>query len=170
MPGTCSCCVSTNEWLVASKHMCQWFGNHFHMLWDMIYGHRSHKSFTVRQQLIDSCLRGSGKLFRSRPTSQQTRNVIIEPGTLLPIFGATILVNYRWVKLPQLVVTIWYPKIYIYPIYPIIKWVTVAWLTEDEWHIYVRRQTRPSSFQIMACRLFGAKPSSEPIVAYCSHC
>ena len=29
--------------------------------------------------------------------------------------------------------------------------------------VYMRQQTRPSLFQIMACRLFGAKPLYEPM-------
>ena len=32
---------------------------------------------------------------------------------------------------------------------------------------YVRQQTRPSLFKIMACRLFGTNPLSEPILSYC---
>ena len=32
---------------------------------------------------------------------------------------------------------------------------------------YMRQQTRPSLVQIMAWRLFGAKPLSEPMLAYC---
>ena len=32
---------------------------------------------------------------------------------------------------------------------------------------YMRLQHRPSLVQIMACRLFGAKPLSEPMLAYC---
>ena len=32
---------------------------------------------------------------------------------------------------------------------------------------YRRRQTRPSSAQIMVCRLFGDKPVSEPMLPYC---
>ena len=32
---------------------------------------------------------------------------------------------------------------------------------------YMRRWTGPSLVQIMACRLFGAKPLSEPILEYC---
>ena len=33
--------------------------------------------------------------------------------------------------------------------------------------IHLRQQTRPSLVQIMACRLIGTKPSSEPMLAYC---
>ena len=33
---------------------------------------------------------------------------------------------------------------------------------------YMRKQIRQSLLQIMACRLFGDKPLSEPILAYCS--
>ena len=32
---------------------------------------------------------------------------------------------------------------------------------------YMRHQPRPSLLQIMACRLFGAKPLSEPMLPYC---
>ena len=32
---------------------------------------------------------------------------------------------------------------------------------------YMRQQTRPSLLHIMACRLTGAKPSSEPMLDYC---
>ena len=32
---------------------------------------------------------------------------------------------------------------------------------------YMRHYTRPSLVQMMACRLFGAKPSSEPMMIYC---
>ena len=32
---------------------------------------------------------------------------------------------------------------------------------------YTRQKTRPSLVQIMACRLFGAKPLSEPMLEYC---
>ena len=32
---------------------------------------------------------------------------------------------------------------------------------------YMRHQTKPSLVQIMACRLFGAKPLSEPMLWYC---
>ena len=31
---------------------------------------------------------------------------------------------------------------------------------------YMCKQTKPSLVQIMACRLFGAKPSSEPMLIY----
>ena len=34
-------------------------------------------------------------------------------------------------------------------------------------HAYTRQWTRPSLVQIMACRLFGAKPLSEPMLKYC---
>ena len=33
--------------------------------------------------------------------------------------------------------------------------------------VYMCQQSRPSLVQIMACRLFGAKPLSEPMLAYC---
>ena len=33
--------------------------------------------------------------------------------------------------------------------------------------VYMRQKIRPPLFQIMACRLLGAKPSSEPILDYC---
>ena len=32
---------------------------------------------------------------------------------------------------------------------------------------YMRQETRPPLLQIMACRLFGAKPLSEPMLEYC---
>ena len=32
---------------------------------------------------------------------------------------------------------------------------------------YMRQWTGPSSVQVMACRLFGAKPLPEPMMAYC---
>ena len=32
---------------------------------------------------------------------------------------------------------------------------------------YMRQLTRPSLVQIMACRLVGAKPLSEPMLEYC---
>ena len=32
---------------------------------------------------------------------------------------------------------------------------------------YLHKQTRPSLVQIMACHLFGAKPLSKPMLAYC---
>ena len=32
---------------------------------------------------------------------------------------------------------------------------------------YMRQWTRPAFVQVMACRLFGAKPLPEPILAYC---
>ena len=37
----------------------------------------------------------------------------------------------------------------------------------NEWRIYMRRQHRSSLIQIMACRLFGANPLSEPMLEYC---
>ena len=32
---------------------------------------------------------------------------------------------------------------------------------------YMRQKPNPSLVQIMACRLFGAKPLSEPMLEYC---
>ena len=32
---------------------------------------------------------------------------------------------------------------------------------------YMRQWTGPSLVQVMACRLFGAKPLPEPMLAYC---
>ena len=34
-------------------------------------------------------------------------------------------------------------------------------------NVYMRLKTRPSLVQIMACRLFGTKPLSEPVQVYC---
>ena len=33
--------------------------------------------------------------------------------------------------------------------------------------VYMRQYTRPLLVQIMACRLFGTKSSSEPMLAHC---
>ena len=35
------------------------------------------------------------------------------------------------------------------------------------WHLYMHLQYRPSLVQIMACRLFGTKPLSEPMLVFC---
>ena len=35
------------------------------------------------------------------------------------------------------------------------------------WYAYMRHQAMPLSIYIMACRLFGAKPLSEPMLDYC---
>ena len=39
---------------------------------------------------------------------------------------------------------------------------SMYWLIEAEWRIYIRRQPRSLLVQMMACRLVGAKPLSEP--------
>ena len=41
------------------------------------------------------------------------------------------------------------------------------WLTEAEWRIYMCPCNIPTLLQIMACRLFGANPLSEPMLPYC---
>ena len=41
----------------------------------------------------------------------------------------------------------------------------LLWLTEAEWRIYAL-VNYPSLVQIMACRLVGAKPLSEPMLEY----
>ena len=41
-----------------------------------------------------------------------------------------------------------------------------VWLIEAEWRIYAS-VNEPALDQIMACRLFGAHPLSEPVLEYC---
>ena len=43
----------------------------------------------------------------------------------------------------------------------------IYYFTEAEWRVYAS-ENLPSLVQIMACRLVGAKPLSEPILEYCS--
>ena len=44
--------------------------------------------------------------------------------------------------------------------------VGLIWLIEAEWRMYASIN-KPSFVQIMACRLVGAKPLSEPTLEYC---
>ena len=51
------------------------------------------------------------------------------------------------------------------------KWRPLVWPqcvnSSPPSYAYMRRWTGPSLIQVMACRLFGAKPLSEPMLAYC---
>ena len=47
-----------------------------------------------------------------------------------------------------------------------IKFEDLCLLDEAEWRIYAS-VNKPSLAQIMACRLVGTKPLSEPMLEYC---
>ena len=44
--------------------------------------------------------------------------------------------------------------------------INMVYFIEAEWRIYASKNL-PSLVQIMACRLDGAKPLSEPMLEYC---
>ena len=48
----------------------------------------------------------------------------------------------------------------------LVNWVTIFQLIKAKWRIYALI-IWPSLVQIMACRLFGVKPLSKPMLGYC---
>ena len=73
---------------------------------------------------------------------------------------------------PIVLVTSYYPAIFMDIISLAAKpFIDFVFICLTHWgrgtHIYMCHQSRPSLVQIMACRLFGAKPLSEPMLDYC---